>query len=179
MKTKFVRVHFDLPPSAVFPEGLVYRGGLKGGFNGGLKGSFNQTPFGFNPFRTPSERPCLRASHPKFAVFTSFARFQGALPGQVRTVVPVPHARLSFLCVSLEVFATSVLPLRLPHPKIKRVLAHTQVRDPRESAAACFGHAWGPHPLGHQKSFIASLASGNESGGGDPSDSPRKSLGPS
>ena len=39
-------------------------------------------------------------------------------------------------------------PLRVP-PNRTQVFAHTQVRDPRESAAACCEHAWGPHPPGH------------------------------
>ena len=52
MKTKPVRVHFGLsPPSPGAPGGF----GLKGCVKGGL----NQTPFSLNPFRTPSERPCL------------------------------------------------------------------------------------------------------------------------
>ena len=62
--------------------------------------------------------------------------------------LPLRAARLFLLCVSLEVFATPTRRYHgsmLIHPSspacattIKRVIAHTQVRDPRESAAACF-----------------------------------------
>ena len=34
----------------------------------------------------------------------------------------------------------------LCHPNLQKVLAHTQVRDPCESAAAIFWHAMRPHP---------------------------------
>ena len=37
----------------------------------------------------------------------------------------------------------SSFPPCMCHPRGERVFAHTQVRDPRESAAACFGHALG------------------------------------
>ena len=86
----------------------------------------------------------------------------GALPGQVRTVVPVPRgdhlplraARSSLLCVSLEVLTTPTgryhgrtcylaLPLPRVQPRCKKVFAHTQVRDPSGSVAACLGPALG------------------------------------
>ena len=81
-------------------------------------------------------------------------------------VVPVPRgdhlplraARLFLLCVSLEFFAT---PTRRYHGRMlihpsshacathgPEVLAHTQVRETCESAAACLGTPWEPHPPG-------------------------------
>ena len=69
------------------------------------------------------------------------------------TTYPFWAARFSLLCVSLEVLPRRqdgttagcyfILPtsLRVPHPG--KVFAHTQVRDPRESAAACLGPALG------------------------------------
>ena len=92
----------------------------------------------------------------------------------MRTVVPVPRgghlplrtAQLFLLCVSLEVFAT---PTRRYHgrmlihpsppacatPVYQRVMTHTHIRDPRESAAACLGHALGtPSPWPSQVFMI-------------------------
>ena len=92
----------------------------------------------------------------------------------VRTVVPVPRghlpwrtARLFLLCVSLEVFATPTRryhgrmfthPSHTPcvcHPKGEKVLAHTHVGDPRESAAVCYRH-----PLGTPSPWPLTLCSG-------------------
>ena len=89
----------------------------------------------------------------------------GRIPGWVRTVIPVPRgdhlpfrtARLFFLSVQLEVFAT---PTRRYHGRTlirpsspacatptENVFANTQVRHPRGPAAACSGHALGtPSP---------------------------------
>ena len=87
-------------------------------------------------------------------VFTSLAYYLGAFPGKVGPVVSAPRgdhlplraAWLFLLCDSLEVFAT---PTRRYHGRTlirpslpacatrsQQVLAHTQFRDPRESAAA-------------------------------------------
>ena len=93
---------------------------------------------------------------PEFlTVFTSLACYLGALPGLVRTVVPVPRGdHLPFL--GSPVLPPSRLtggiatPTRryhgrmLMHPSLpecatpnEKVFAHTQVRDPRECAVAC------------------------------------------
>ena len=100
----------------------------------------------------------------------NFDRFSPALPCSPRRTsrvgedcrprttwaghLPLRAAQLFLLCVSLEVFATPTrryhgrmlihpsLPCMCPPPAAK-VIAHTQVRDPRESAAACYGHALG------------------------------------
>ena len=98
----------------------------------------------------------------------------GALLGEVRTVVPVPRdghlplraARPFLLCVWLEVFATPTRRYHgrmLIHPSSPCVChllpGHTQVRDPHEPAAACYGHTLGtPSPWPSVRRFSFKLS---------------------
>ena len=97
------------------------------------------------PWRTP-----LAATETRLAVGQ----------GQVRTVVPVPRgehlplrAARSSLHISASYCRYQATPTRWYHssacaiPRAK-VLARTQVRDPRGSAAACVDLPWEPHPPG-------------------------------
>ena len=90
--------------------------------------------------------------------------FPGRIPGQERTVIPVSrgdHLLLRTARSSLRASYWRYIPLRLDGTQqddnspifpvcatpTRRVLAHTQVRDPRESAAACWAQAMGtPSP---------------------------------